>query len=167
MNGPVLVLNANFQPINITSTYRAINLVLNEKATLILNGRGFIHSVSQSFPLPSVIRLTRMIKRPYPMVQLTRKEIFRRDNYTCQYCGRKTNSLTIDHVIPRRLGGETDWDNVVAACPRCNHLKGGMTPEQSGMYPLRAPKRPPNTAVYLFGKHLDENLEWKTFLVGW
>jgi len=167
MNGPVLVLNANFQPINITSTYRAINLVLNEKATLILNGRGFIHSVSQSFPLPSVIRLTRMIKRPYPMVQLTRKEIFRRDNYTCQYCGRRTSNLTIDHVIPRRLGGETDWNNVVAACPRCNHLKGGMTPAQSGMEPLRAPKRPPNTAVYLFGKHLDENHEWKTYLVGW
>jgi len=167
MNDPVLVLNANFQPINVTSTYRAINLVLAEKATLILNGRGVIHSVSETFPLPSVIRLTRMVKRPRPSVQLTRKEIFRRDNYTCQYCGRKTNNLTIDHVIPRRLGGKTTWNNLVAACPRCNHLKGGMTPEQSGMSPRKMPERPPNSAAYLFGKHLNENQEWMDFLVGW
>ena len=109
MQEPVLVLNANFQPINITSTYRALNMVLAEKATLILNGRGVIHSVTQTFPLPSVIRLKRMIKRPRPSVALTRKEIFRRDNYTCQYCGRHCSNLTLDHVIPRRLGGKTDW----------------------------------------------------------
>jgi 5-methylcytosine-specific restriction endonuclease McrA len=167
MNEPVLVLNANFQPINITSTYRAINLVLAEKATLILNGRGVIRSVSHSFPLPSVIRLNRMIIRPRPIVKLTRKEIFRRDHYTCQYCGRQTSELTIDHVIPRRLGGETRWDNVVSACPRCNHLKGGMTPEQSGMYPFKMPKHPPNSAIYLFGKHLCQNEDWEDFLLGW
>jgi len=167
MKEPVLVLNANFQPINITSTYRAINLVLCEKATLVMNGRGIIRSVSQTFPLPSVIRLNRMIKRPRPIVKLTRKEIFRRDNYTCQYCGRQTSNLTIDHVIPRRLGGLTNWDNVVAACPRCNHLKGGMTPEQSGMYPQKPPAHPPRSATYLFGKHLHQNHEWADFLIGW
>jgi 5-methylcytosine-specific restriction endonuclease McrA len=167
MNEPVLVLNANFQPINVTSTYRAINMVLAEKATLILNGRGVIHSVSQTFPLPSIIRLKQMVKRPRPIVKLTRKEIFRRDNYTCQYCGRQLSNLTIDHVIPRHLGGETNWDNLVTACPRCNHLKGGMTPQQSGMYPLKQPKHPPSTATYLFGKHLHQNQEWKDFLLGW
>ncbi len=167
MNEPVLVLNANFQPINITSIYRAINLVLADKATLIMNGRGVIHSVSQTFPLPSVIRLNHMIKRPRPIVKLTRKEIFRRDNYTCQYCGRQSSNLTVDHVIPRRLGGKTNWTNVVAACPRCNHLKGGMTPKQSGMYPQKQPKHPPNTATYLFGKHLNQNQEWQDFLIGW
>jgi 5-methylcytosine-specific restriction endonuclease McrA len=167
MNEPVLVLNANFQPINVTSTYRAINLVLAEKATLVMNGRGEIHSVSRTFPLPSVIRLTRMIRRPRPIVKLTRKEIFRRDNYTCQYCGRRQSNLTIDHVIPRHMGGKTHWENVVTACPRCNHIKGGLTPEQSGMYPLKRPKRPPNTATYLFGKHLQQYDEWREFLVGW
>lgn len=167
MRENVLVLNANFQPINITSTYRAINLVLAEKATLILNGRGVIRSVSQTFPLPSVIRLNRMIKRPRPIVKLTRKEIFRRDRFTCQYCGKQTSELTIDHVIPRRLGGKTRWDNVVSACPHCNHLKGGMTPEQSRMYPFKKPKLPPNTAIYLFGKHLNQNEEWEDFLIGW
>ena len=167
MNEPVLVLNSNFQPINITSTYRAINMVLAERAILVMNGRGFIHSVSQRFPLPSVIRLTHMIKRPRPIVKLTRKEVFRRDNYTCQYCGRKMGTLTVDHVIPRRLGGKTDWANVVAACPRCNHLKGGMTPKNSRMYPKKRPKRPPSTATYLFGKHLNQNQEWEDFLIGW
>lgn len=167
MNEPVLVLNANFQPINVTSTHRAINLVLAEKATLLLNGRGVIHSVSQTFPLPSVIRLRRMVKRPRPIVKFNRKEIFRRDNYTCQYCGRQLANLTIDHVVPRHLGGKTQWDNVVTACSRCNHLKGGMTPEQSGMYPLTSPQDPPTTAAYLFGKHLPENQEWQQFLVGW
>lgn len=167
MNNPVLVLNANFQPINITTTYRAINMMLTQKASLIMNGRGVIHSVSQSFPLPSVIRLNHMIKRPRPIVTFTRKEVFRRDNFTCQYCGRQQSTLTVDHVIPRHLGGETIWDNVVTACPRCNHLKGGMTPEQSGMYPRRNPKQPPSTATYLFGKHLNQNQEWHQFLIGW
>ena len=167
MKEPVLVLNANFQPINITSTYRAINLVLADKAILILNGRGVIRSVSQTYPLPSVIRLNRMIKRPRPIVNLTRKEIFRRDHFTCQYCGKETNELTIDHVIPRRLGGKTRWDNVVSACARCNHLKGGSTPEQSGMYPIKKPKAPPSTAIYMFGKHLNQNEEWEDYLIGW
>ncbi len=167
MNEPVLVLNANFQPINITSSHRAINLILAEKASLILNGRGVIRSVSKSFPLPSVIRLRRMIKRPRPVVKLTRREIFRRDNYTCQYCNRPSNNLTIDHVIPRHLGGQTNWDNVVTACSRCNHIKGGLTPKQSGMYPRTPPQHPPKTAVYLFGKHLKQNEEWKAFLIGW
>jgi len=167
MNEPVLVLNANFQPIHVTSTFRAINLVLKEKATLILNGRGVIRSVSQTFPIPSVIRLNHMVKRPRPIVKLTRREIFRRDHFQCQYCGRHSADLTIDHVIPRRLGGETRWDNVVSACPRCNHFKGGMTPEQSGMYPKKQPKRPPNTAAYLFGKHASQNQDWEDFLTGW
>lgn len=167
MNDPVLVLNANFQPINITSTHRAINMMLAEKATLILNGRGFIHSVSQSFPLPSVIRLSQMVKRPRPVVKFTRNEIFRRDNFTCQYCGRQSKDLTVDHVKPRRLGGLSTWNNVVAACPRCNHLKGGLTPQQSGMYPKKQPKQPPGTAAYLFGKHNNQNQEWETFLIGW
>ncbi len=167
MSEPVLVLNANFQPINITTTYRAINLLLSEKATLILNGRGIIRSISQTFPLPSVIRLNRMIKRPRPIVSLSRKEIFRRDHYTCQYCGKQTNELTIDHVIPRRLGGRTSWANVVSACARCNHLKGGMTPQQSKMHPMKAPREPSNSALYLFGKHRDQKQDWEDFLIGW
>jgi 5-methylcytosine-specific restriction endonuclease McrA len=108
-----------------------------------------------------------MVKRPRPIVKLTRKEIFRRDHFTCQYCGRHTTDLTIDHVIPRHLGGKTRWENVVSACRRCNHLKGGLTPEQSGMYPIKPPKNPPNTAAYLFGHGHHQKQDWENFLAGW
>src|SRR5258706_16428683 len=140
MEALVLVLNANFEPINICNTRRAIGLMLSGKAALIANGRGEIQTVSQSFPRPSVIRLEHMIHRPRPHIKLTRREVFRRDNYTCQYCGRHDGSLTVDHVIPRHLGGQHTWTNVVAACPPCNHRKGGRKVEESHMHLTHIPK---------------------------
>lgn len=167
MHEPVLVLNANFEPINVCSTRRALGLVLNGKASLVLNGRGEVCSVSRSFPKPSVIRLDKMIKRPRPTVHLTKREILRRDNYTCQYCGQRVPYLTIDHVIPRRLGGTHSWQNLVAACPACNHRKGGRTAEQAQMRLLHAPQEPPSSAQYLFARHLHDNTEWLPFIQGW
>jgi len=134
---------------------------------LILNGRGEIKTVSQSFPRPSIIRLERMIKRPRPQVKLTKREILRRDDYTCQYCGRRAPYLTIDHVVPRRLGGEHSWYNLVAACPACNHRKGGRTIEQAHMSLLRRPTEPPTSAYYIFSRHLPDNYEWVPFVEGW
>ena len=116
MNEPVLVLNANFEPINVCSTRRAIGLILSGKADMVVNGRGHIHTVAQLLPRPSVIRLEMQVHRPRPHVKLTRREVFRRDNYTCQYCGRRDGGLTVDHVVPRHLGGAHTWTNVVAAC---------------------------------------------------
>ncbi len=167
MQEPVLVLNANFEPINICSTRRAIGLILNDKATLVLNGRGEIRTVSRIFPRPSVIRLDHMIKRPRPRVRLTKREILRRDDYTCQYCGQHASYLTIDHIIPRRLGGRHTWENLVAACPSCNHRKGGRTLEQVQMRLLHQPHEPPASATYIFGRHLKNNLEWLPFVEGW
>jgi 5-methylcytosine-specific restriction endonuclease McrA len=167
LQAPVLVLNANFEPLNVCNTRRAIVLVLTGKADMILDGRGEIQGVSRSFPCPSVIRLERMIKRPRPKVKLTKREILRRDNYTCQYCGKRTPYLTIDHIVPRRLGGQHEWDNVVAACPACNHRKGGRTLDQAQMRLARPPVEPPSSAVYIFGKHLHENREWVQFIEGW
>ncbi len=167
MQAPVLVLNANFEPINVCDMRRAMNLILADKASLVLNGRGVIKTVRVSYPRPSVIRLEKMITRPRPKVKLTRREIFRRDNYTCQYCGRKTLELTVDHVLPRHLGGKHVWTNVVTACPYCNHRKGGRTLEEANMHLLRKPKQPPATAIYLFGKHLGDNSEWEPFINGW
>jgi 5-methylcytosine-specific restriction endonuclease McrA len=141
--------------------------MLTGKATMVLNGRGEIKTVSRSFPRPSVIRLEKMIKRPHPHVKLTKREILRRDNYTCQYCGSRAPYLTIDHVIPRRLGGQHIWDNVVAACPSCNHRKGGRTPEQVQMHLLHVPSEPPASANYIFGRHLGNNEEWQPFIEGW
>lgn len=167
MDAPVLVLNANFEPINVCDIRRAINLILLEKASLVLNGRGEIKTVRASYPRPSVIRLEKMVLRPRPRVKLTRREIFRRDNYTCQYCERKTPELTIDHVLPRHMGGKHVWTNVVTACPACNHRKGGRTLEESRMHLLRPPKEPPASAIYLFGRHLSDNSEWAPFILGW
>lgn len=167
MQEPVLVLNANFEPVNVCDMRRAIGLIMAEKASLVMNGRGMIKTIGQSFPRPSVIRLKNMITRPRPRVKLTRREVFRRDNYTCQYCGRRTNDLTIDHIIPRHLGGKHDWINVVAACPACNHRKGGRLLEEANMHPLHSASEPPTSAQYIFGRHLSENTEWESFLAGW
>lgn len=167
MNEPVLVLNANFEPLNVCTTRRAMNLILLDKASLVLNGRGVIRTVSRSFPRPSVIRLFRMIKRPRPIVRLTKREILRRDDYTCQYCGKRTPYLTIDHVLPRRLGGSHTWENLVAACPACNHRKGGRTIKQAHMHLAKVPVRPPSSARYLFAGHLNENGDWVEFVEGW
>jgi 5-methylcytosine-specific restriction endonuclease McrA len=167
MNEPVLVLNANFEPINVCDTRRAVNLMMTEKASLVLNGRGEIKTVSQTFPRPSIIRLTKMVRRPRPRVKLNKREIMRRDDYTCQYCGQHVPVLTIDHVIPRHLGGGHTWDNLVAACPHCNHRKGGRTVEQAQMALLRQPAMPPSTATYIFSRHLKENQEWLPFISDW
>jgi len=167
MHAPVLVLNANFEPINVCSTRRAIGLILNGKANLVLNGRGEIRTVSRTYPRPSVIRLEKMVKRPRPRIRLTKREVLRRDNYTCQYCGQRAAYLTVDHILPRRLGGQHSWENLVAACPSCNHRKGGRTLEQAQMRLLHLPAEPPTSAQYLFGRHMGENQEWVTYITGW
>lgn len=163
----VLVLNSNYEPINVCNLQRAIGLMVSRKASLVSNGRGEIHSASLAYPIPSVIRLDNMIYRPRPRVKLTRREIFRRDNYTCQYCGKHAASLTVDHIIPRHLGGKEIWTNLVTACSSCNHLKGGHTLEDAKMRLLHLPKEPPASTMYIFGRHLSENQEWMPFLSGW
>jgi 5-methylcytosine-specific restriction endonuclease McrA len=167
MQEPVLVLNANFEPINVCNIRRAIGLILNGKAILVQNGRGEIHTVAQTFPRPSIIRLDRMVRRPRPRVKLTKREILRRDDYTCQYCRQRLSYLTIDHVIPRHMGGQHTWHNLVTACPSCNHRKGGRTVEQAQMRLIRPPAEPPLSARYIFARHLRDNSEWLPFIEGW
>lgn len=167
MQEPVLVLNANFEPINVCNTRRAIGLILSGKAAMVVNGRGNIYTVSQTLPRPSVIRLEDMIHRPRPRVKLTRREVFRRDNYTCQYCGKREGNLTVDHVHPRHMGGEHIWTNVVAACPHCNHRKGGRPMDEVHMHLLHIPKEPSASAMYIFGRHLNECGEWEPYINGW
>ena len=110
MHEPVLVLNANFEPINVCTTRRAIGLLLAGKADMVVNGRGHIRTVKQLLPRPSVIRLENQVHRPRPHVKLTRREVFRRDNYTCQYCGKRDGDLTVDHVIATPYGWTAHLD---------------------------------------------------------
>lgn len=167
MDKPVLLLNANYEPIHVCNTKRAMGLLMTHKAELILNGRGVIRTPSLTLPRPAVIRLSYMVHRPRPRVKLSKKEILRRDDYTCQYCGQRNARLTIDHVTPRRLGGAHWWDNLVAACPACNRHKGGRTMVEAHMKLLRQPQEPQATASYLFGRYLVKNQEWNEFIRGW
>ncbi|MEW6716178.1 MAG: HNH endonuclease [Chloroflexota bacterium] len=164
---PVLILNANFEPLNVCPTRRAITLIVVGKAKMVLNGRGYIHTINQAYPRPSVIRLEAMIKHPRPQLRVNRREILRRDEYTCQYCGKRDVWMTIDHILPRRLGGEYSWENLVTACPRCNHCKGGRTLQQANMSLLHQPFTPSPSAKYRFRQYLKNNHEWGQFLEGW
>jgi 5-methylcytosine-specific restriction endonuclease McrA len=167
MHQPVLVLNANYEPLNVCTTRRAIGLYLSGKAEMLLNGRGYIHSISQHFPRPSVIRLGYMVRRPYPRVRLTKREIFRRDNHTCQYCGQQAKYLTLDHVVPRHRGGDYSWTNLVTACAVCNLKKGGRTLKETHLTLKRPPREPTANALYLYGNYLTEYGEWTPYLEGW
>ena len=164
INFPVLVLNQGYEPLNLCRMRRAIVLVFRGKAEVLENSRGEIHSAREVFQMPSVIRLVYMVKRPHPQRKLTRFEVFNRDQYACQYCGRKTKELTLDHVIPRRWGGEHSWENVVSACIPCNRRKGGHTPDEAGMKLLHQPRPPRNDGFfipyYLRGNHS----EWQKYL---
>jgi 5-methylcytosine-specific restriction endonuclease McrA len=167
MNAPVLVLNANFEPLNVCTTRRALCLLVAGKAEMLLNGRGYVRTVRLTIPRPSVIRLGYMVHRPRPRVRLTKREIFRRDNFTCQYCGRQSSHLTIDHVLPRHRGGEHTWDNLVTACSECNLRKGGRTLQEARIRLLRPAGEPRPTVTYLFSRHLSDNEIWEPYLHGW
>jgi 5-methylcytosine-specific restriction endonuclease McrA len=167
MNEPVLVLNGNYAPINICTTRRAMGLILVGKANLVMDGRGVVRTVSRTFPKPSIIRLQNVIKRPRPSVKLTKQEIFRRDQFKCQYCGKPSRDLTVDHVLPQHLGGSSTWSNLVTACASCNHKKGGMTLAQSGLKLRQLPAQPPRSAAYLFRKYLSMYQDWEPYIRGW
>ena len=163
---PVLVLNQNYEPLNICRVRRAMVLLYYGKAEMLENGTGFIHSASYSYAVPSVIKLASMIKRPRQQHRkLTRLEIFHRDQYTCQYCGKQTHQLTLDHVIPRYRGGEHTWENVVSACVPCNRHKAGKTPSEAGMQLIRHPA-PPKDRGFFYLPHSYEQIhnQWQKYL---
>lgn len=165
MGQDVLVLNQNYEPLNVCHTHRAVVLIIGGKAEIIANGRGYIFTTSVRFPRPSVIRLAHQVHRPRPRLSLTRRAIFRRDNFACQYCGIQANHLTIDHVIPRHRGGAHVWDNVVSACPSCNRRKGGKTLDEARMTLHRTPAEPSASMRALFSHYLNEYHDWEPFLI--
>lgn len=164
INYVVLLLNQNYEPLNVCHVRRAIILLGKGKAELLENGMGEIRTPTMLLPAPSVIRLIYHVKRPIPQRRLTRREAFLRDRHRCQYCGKESRDLTLDHVIPRQRGGKHTWENVVSACNTCNHRKGNRTPMEAGM-PLRSqPGPPPANPYYPFLPYLDKRLEWRKFI---
>jgi 5-methylcytosine-specific restriction endonuclease McrA len=138
----VLVLNATFLPINICSWKRALILVFKGKAESLENSKKYVNS--GKYVLPLVIKLREYIPLPYNGVVYTRKNVFLRDNYTCQYC-KRSNNLTIDHIVPTSRGGEDAWENVVTCCVRCNNKKGDKLPEEANMKLAGIPYKPPSS----------------------
>ena len=137
-----LVLNASYEPLSVVSSQRAACLVLADKADVLEDDGTRIRSASLSIPRPSVIRLRYMVRVPFVRrAALSRRAVFARDDYQCQYCGCHADS--IDHVMPRSRGGQHTWENVAAACRPCNLTKRDRTPAEAGMRlhrPCRAPR---------------------------
>ncbi len=160
---PVLVLNQNYQPLNICNVKRALALILLEKAESTVDGQELIKSPAQSFNIPIVIRLMSYIHKPIHPKKISRQGVLFRDKNTCQYCGMSSESLTLDHIIPKSRGGKHTWENVVAACIKCNHKKAGSTPQEAKMKLINKVKKPNINSNYMIkGKPVKE---WKPFLI--
>ena len=139
----MLVLNATYEPINVCTVRRATVLLLKEKAEVIEIGSQTLHWANGSLAKPVVIRLITYVRIPRDTHKrkITRRAVFARDGWACQYCGART-SLTVDHVIPRSKGGTSGWDNIVASCAPCNRRKGDRLPHQVDMHPRVKPRIP-------------------------
>lgn len=148
----VLVLNATYEPLNVVSVRRAVVLLLKEKAQVVEAAEAWLRSESLAVPIPLVIRLVYYVRIPRNFsLPLSRRTVLARDHYTCQYCGIQMAKahLTIDHVLPRSRGGETNWENVTTACGPCNRRKGNRTPDEARMPLVRQPRRPRYLALTL------------------
>jgi 5-methylcytosine-specific restriction endonuclease McrA len=165
VNMPVLVLNQSYEPLNICRVRRAVVLIQVGKAEMLENGAGTLHTFRDTIEIPSVIRLGVMIRRPRSERKMTRFEIFHRDNYTCQYCGKQTHQLTLDHIMPKRAGGPHTWENVVSACVNCNRRKAGKTLDEAGMKLLRKPTKPHSHSLFNIPFQLRQKNEWQKYLL--
>ncbi len=163
IRAPVLVLNQNYQPLNICDVRRAVSLLGRGKAESVQESGEYIHTVDDIFEKPDVIRLIYYVKRPLHRRRLSRREVFLRDRHRCQYCGTRNRDLTLDHVLPRSRGGQHIWENVVSACKKCNHGKAGRTPREAGMRLRNKPVEPrPNP--YAVFHHDRVRPQWRQFM---
>jgi 5-methylcytosine-specific restriction endonuclease McrA len=145
----VLVLNASYEPLNVTSVRRAHVLVYKGKAEVIEELEQPLHSASDTYPWPHVIRLVTYVHVPRTAQRkISRRALFARDDWRCVYCGTTGGRLTLDHVIPRSRGGDSVWENVVTSCAPCNLRKGNRLPEEVSMI-LRKQPRPPAPVLFI------------------
>lgn len=158
-----LVLNATYEPLCVVSGRRAVVLVLSGKAIVVEPGETLLHSERAVVRIPAVLRLTRFVRVPHrPSVPLTRKGVLARDRGRCMYCGAAATSL--DHVVPRSRGGLHAWENVVAACGRCNHAKADRQLKDLGWRLRQAPRVPSGAAWRILGsRRMDPR--WEQFLL--
>ena len=140
----VLLLNTSFEPLRVINWKRALTLMFSGKVEVLEEYTREVRSVSLSVRLPAVVRLLKFVRVKSSGVKFSRQNIYARDRYECQYCGASPppSELTYDHVIPRSLGGATDWENIVTCCIPCNRRKGGKLLESSDLRLRRRPSKP-------------------------
>ena len=188
----VLVLNKHYMALRVICARRAFSLLINDLAEVISCDDGsyatynfqswkelsdskltfeahkydWITTVNFDIAVPRVIRLLCYDRIPNRGVKFNRRNLFARDDNRCQYCGKKfpTSELSLDHVIPRRLGGDASWENIVCACMTCNVKKGGRTPSQASMKLTRKPVKPKNNPVIHIHLSHERYQSWKQFL---
>ena len=163
---PVLVINASYEPLEITSVRNAVKKLVTKKAVLEEGVEN--REIRSGMPLPSVIRLVEYRRLHEHMAKLTKKNFYLRDRYRCQYCGKRFAAidLTLDHVLPKSRGGPSSWENLVACCRECNHIKNDRTPTEAGMTLLHKPKTlTVHTSRQLMRRiGLDEDESWGKYL---
>ena len=159
-----LVLNATYEPLCVVSDRRAVVLVLSAKAVVVEGDHRLMRAARIELAIPVVVRLSRFVHVPYrTSIPLTRRGVLARDGHRCMYCGGVANSL--DHVVPRSRGGEHVWENVVAACARCNRLKADRSVPELGWRLRAAPKAPTGVTWRVLGaRRLDPR--WFPYLDG-
>jgi 5-methylcytosine-specific restriction endonuclease McrA len=185
LEAPVLVLNRHFQPVRITRARRALMLLYIGAAKAldgkyeahdfgrwvglgVMEGYDVIGTSSGVLCVPRLLLLSRYGRIPTTTLRLSRRNVYLRDDHTCQYCGRRMPSkeLNLDHVTPRSQGGKATWENLVTSCRRCNFVKGGLTPEGAGMRLLRAPTRPTWSTAAALAATPHHFAEWEPFVQG-
>jgi 5-methylcytosine-specific restriction endonuclease McrA len=160
----VLVLNATYEPINVCTVRRAVVLLLKAKAELLEEGEYELRAGSCTVPRPAVIRLVHYVRVPRDTHRrkITRRAVFARDGWACQYCGSRSQ-LTVDHVIPRSKGGPSSWDNIVASCAPCNRRKGDHHLNNVNMTLRRAPRAPgPHVFIQVASPTIPQS--WRQYL---
>jgi len=139
----VLVLNASYEPLNVCTVRRAHVLVFKGKAEVIEQLGQPLRSATDTYAWPHVIRLLHYVRVPRAVQRkISRRALFARDGWRCQYCGSNGGKLTLDHVVPRSRGGDSIWENVVTSCAPCNLRKGDRAPEEVGMRLITRPAIP-------------------------
>ncbi|MGD9696509.1 MAG: HNH endonuclease [Thermoleophilia bacterium] len=159
----VLVLNATYEPINVCSLQRAVVLVLKNKAEVLERAARKLRTATATYAYPLVIRLVYFVRVPrHESRRISRRAVFARDDWTCQYCGA-TAHLTVDHVVPRSRGGHSSWENVVTSCAPCNLRKGDRLPAEIDMHPRNAP-RAPRPDVFIAVAAPRQPRSWRPYL---
>jgi 5-methylcytosine-specific restriction endonuclease McrA len=190
MSHRVLVLNRLWQAVNVIGPKRAVSLLFQGHARVLYSGEGdfrvynleewidfsiehageverpCIHSIHLALLIPSVLLLDAYDRVPGKEVRFSRRTLFERDGYCCQYCGRECedHELNMDHVIPRHHGGRTTWENIVTSCITCNSYKANRLPHEAGMRLRHPPRKPRWRPLVSFLEESDIEEDWRYFL---